>query len=347
MDLGRRVFNAAIALRKGAIGTFLITLDFVLPTATRTAVFPDASGPVALFNAVGNQSAGSLAMYLPIVIVTAAKTLALTDNGTWQQVTAAGTTDITIPLNATVAFPIGATIVLKRWNNGGSNRVVATAGVTLTGDAAGALNSPVVYGNQVILRKTATDTWNLEIYLPTSGVLSGTAALPWTLSVTPTANTANTNIATTAYVDGSHKPYVFATLTTAAVNLPNAAFTTDILFNSVSADTSSQYVTATGKFTATAATAGIYMVSASFVPSAACNSLAIGFFVNNVQIDQTSQNASGDNLTGINSGLIAIKLAANDALSIRFYQTNTTAAARTAVIATTIPTKLSLIRMGG
>jgi hypothetical protein len=61
---------------------------------------------------------------------------------------------LTVPLNATVAFPAGSVIGLT-----GYTSVVATGGVTVTG-TAGDLNIPA--GTTVTLEKTGTDAWTLH-----------------------------------------------------------------------------------------------------------------------------------------------------------------------------------------
>lgn len=88
---------------------------------------------------------------------TTAKTLALTDIGSWIRFTSASAVTLTVPTNATVAFPIGTTI----------NGVQAAAGqVSFAGTPT--LNKPTDYnaktrakGAAFCLIKVATDTWDL------------------------------------------------------------------------------------------------------------------------------------------------------------------------------------------
>lgn len=65
-----------------------------------------------------------------------------------------GTGDLTVPLNATVAFPVGTFIAVRDYNN-----IVATGGVTITGTAG---NLTIPAGMTVTLEKTATNTWILH-----------------------------------------------------------------------------------------------------------------------------------------------------------------------------------------
>lgn len=85
-------------------------------------------------------------------------TLALTDIGQHIYSTNAGAQTITVPTNATVAFPLGAAITLV--NNGTTAITVSTTGITL--NQAGTANT----GNRTLatkgvatLLKVGTDTW--------------------------------------------------------------------------------------------------------------------------------------------------------------------------------------------
>jgi hypothetical protein len=100
-----------------------------------------------------------------IVTVSASKTLALTDAGTFQYCTNSSAASITIPLNASVAFASGTEIEIFR-AGAGSVTVAATVGVTI-------LCMEAVYAvrNQytsVSLKKVATDTWILQGNVGTS-----------------------------------------------------------------------------------------------------------------------------------------------------------------------------------
>jgi hypothetical protein len=83
---------------------------------------------------------------------TAAYTLALADAGKIVQMNASGAVDLTVPLNSSIAFPVGT--VVGVYNRSSSNvTVVGTSGVTVRN--AGAIPQ---YG-EVSLRKRATDEW--------------------------------------------------------------------------------------------------------------------------------------------------------------------------------------------
>ena len=93
-------------------------------------------------------------------------TLALTDHGKHVRCTNAGAQTVTIPLNATVAFAVGACITIV--NTGTTAVSIAIAGgVTLTQAATGATGARTLATTGLCsLLKVATDTW----YVTGSGV---------------------------------------------------------------------------------------------------------------------------------------------------------------------------------
>jgi len=64
---------------------------------------------------------------------------------------------ITIPTNASVAFPIGTTILITQLG-AGATTIAAGAGVTLNAPASAPLAIGEIHGSRVC-QKTATDTW--------------------------------------------------------------------------------------------------------------------------------------------------------------------------------------------
>ena len=86
-----------------------------------------------------------------------AYTLALTDAGDHVYFTGGSTATLTVPTNATVAFPIGTTILAL--NNNSGNLTISGAGVTfqLANGATG--NRTVATKGMASLIKVATDTW--------------------------------------------------------------------------------------------------------------------------------------------------------------------------------------------
>lgn len=87
-----------------------------------------------------------------------AYTLVLTDQGKAVTMNNAAANILTIPLNASVAFHIGAKLLIRQIGAGGTT-VVGDGGVTVELDANASL---VMDGSQqqILLHKTATDTWH-------------------------------------------------------------------------------------------------------------------------------------------------------------------------------------------
>ena len=92
---------------------------------------------------------------VPSVVKSAAYTLALTERGKSVDTTA----NVTIPANASVAFPIGSTVVVTN-TSASAISVLAAAGVTLrlAGTSSTGTRTLAGYG-QATLRKIASDTW--------------------------------------------------------------------------------------------------------------------------------------------------------------------------------------------
>lgn len=85
-------------------------------------------------------------------------TLVLADAGKAVELTNAAATTVTVPPNASVAFPIGTIIELDQLG-AGQVTIVAGSGVTLR--SAGSLAKTRLQFSAVSLRKQATDIWLL------------------------------------------------------------------------------------------------------------------------------------------------------------------------------------------
>jgi hypothetical protein len=129
-------------------------------------------------------------------VVTGAHTLNSTDLGI---INAGGQLDVqgnntgalTIPLNSSVAFPVGSSLSAS----GFTGSVIVTGGVTITG-TRGDLTFPS--GSSVFLQKTGTDTWTLNNGLPPGSTsVSGTTKL-YTSTVTNTDGAMDQNSTKTA-----------------------------------------------------------------------------------------------------------------------------------------------------
>lgn len=84
-------------------------------------------------------------------------TLALTDAAHFVTMNNASANTLTIPDNATVAFPVGTVITVGQ-KGAGTTTIDAATGVTLNGVSGGQGDVSAQWAT-VMLRKTATDAW--------------------------------------------------------------------------------------------------------------------------------------------------------------------------------------------
>lgn len=92
-----------------------------------------------------------------------AYTLLITDkSGTEITMNNAASNVLTIPANATAAFPIGAAYTVQQIG-AGATTITAAAGVTLNGSVASSVVMPLQYGS-IVLRKLAEDTWTATLF---------------------------------------------------------------------------------------------------------------------------------------------------------------------------------------
>lgn len=115
--------------------------------------FPFSNGDV--FTA---SDANALNRMPPVVDTGTARTLALTDESTWISKSSSGNMTITIPPNSSVAFPLGAQILIGR-NTSATVTIARGSGVALYGILG---NKDYSIANQdgfVTLLKGNTDTW--------------------------------------------------------------------------------------------------------------------------------------------------------------------------------------------
>ena len=192
---GLRTFASRVDFIDIANGAFRIRLTGTA-TADRQVNLPNDSGIVLLDDRpVGSTGAGvSVRGYSPNVTVPASKILALSDANTSQICTAAST--ITVPANATVAFPIGTEILLLR-NTSGTITLALTAGVTVT-DRDGATNTLTDVRNFTLLKKTGNDAWIAVNPTPSNAFLPGNPT-----TTTQPVDTNNTTVSTTAFVQNA------------------------------------------------------------------------------------------------------------------------------------------------
>jgi len=171
-------------MKGNASGTGSLTLQSANTSSTTTLTLPatdgsanqflqtDGSGNLsfatALFSggALGTPSSGTLSSCTvdgtnKVGYINAPQstntTLALTDQGKHVYFTGGSTATLTVPTNASVAFPIGTTILVVNDNSG--NLTISGAGVTfqLANGATG--NRTVATKGLATCLKVATDTW--------------------------------------------------------------------------------------------------------------------------------------------------------------------------------------------
>ena len=87
---------------------------------------------------------------------TASYTLVLSDAGKVIPVSNSSANNVTVPLNSSVAFPIGSVVTLIQ-TGAGQTTIVATSGVTIQSESS-KLKLKAQYATAGLL-KTATDTW--------------------------------------------------------------------------------------------------------------------------------------------------------------------------------------------
>lgn len=139
-----QTFNSTrLKLAGSTSGTSTLNAQAVAGTTTYT--LPPAAGTLGYVNAP--QTSGGASAY----------TLVLADQGNHVIFTGGSTATLTVPTNASVAFPVGTTILVVNDNSG--NLTISGASVTfqLANGATG--NRTVATKGLATCLKTATDTW--------------------------------------------------------------------------------------------------------------------------------------------------------------------------------------------
>lgn len=140
------VHTSGAASEPGVGGSWAASWNLVAEKADLSAQGTLGTGSVVLSRRTINAQAGNY-------------TLAIGDEGAAIHMTSAAAVTLTVPANSTVAFPTGAEIEIVALG-AGTVTIVAAAGVTLNGVAAGAADIAAQWQGAV-LRKYGTDTWLL------------------------------------------------------------------------------------------------------------------------------------------------------------------------------------------
>lgn len=132
-----------------------------MTTAQRTAISGPTDGAMVYDTDIDNYYVVADGQWTPVggiqktATESAAFTFAMEDIGRWIHSTSASAINATIPLNSSVAFPIGTVIQLYQ-EGAGQVTVVATGGVTLR--APNGAKTSAQYTN-IFIRKIGTDEW--------------------------------------------------------------------------------------------------------------------------------------------------------------------------------------------
>jgi hypothetical protein len=159
--VGGTINNTTIGNTTPAAGTFT-TLTATSMDSTVIGGTTPAVGTFTDLNATGDAAidgTGVAKEGLPIITeTTASRTFLLTDVGSYIRTTNSSATTVTIPPNSSVAFPIGAEVVVIQAGTG-QVTFVAGAGVTLNSKDSN-LKLSTQYSSATC-KKVATDTWDI------------------------------------------------------------------------------------------------------------------------------------------------------------------------------------------
>jgi len=137
-----KVFNNSNILDTGTIISFNSTTLVNTTTDNTTGAALQVNGNISFVNVFSRK--------------TASYTLVLTDQNDIIEMNVASANNLTVPLNSTVAFPIGTEIAIAQYG-AGKTTIVATGGVTLR-SAGGLLSIGAQYA-MVTLVKVGTNEW--------------------------------------------------------------------------------------------------------------------------------------------------------------------------------------------
>ena len=339
---GFRTFVSRVDFIDIANGSFRIRLTGTA-TADRQVDLPNDTGTVLLDDRpVGSLNAGvSLRGYEPIVNVTTNKTLALTDAGTTQVITGSGSAIITIPLNSSVAFPIGTRIVVVKGTTGA---VAVSWGAGLTINIEGSLytaaSNASVY-TYAVLRKIATNTWSFSAPIAINQLLPGTPTVATQVAGDSSLAIANTSFVQTAIANVRSVVSVRRNTVLSVAHNTNAT----IPLNTVDIDTDSMFNSGTGAVVISSGRGGVYSITAmaSINP---VQQFYVRILINGPISAQSPILLSGtDNVSGGEVTRI-LRLNAGDTVSLGCFQINSTSAAKDLYFTGAFQACLQMTRIG-
>lgn len=151
-NLGGGITSQAISANSGTI-----SLQYVVGGSLTTGLTIDTAGNVNVPNGTG---LGPVYSGIPQNVQGGAYTLVLGDANKQIRMTGAGLT-LTIPANASVAFPIGATISINNGNAAALPIAITTDTLVISGTTTTGTRSLAVNGLCTIVKTTATQ-WNIS-----------------------------------------------------------------------------------------------------------------------------------------------------------------------------------------
>lgn len=138
----------------GAIGTATIAAASVT-TAKLAASLALTTPDVGAATGTSLNTTGNVVYHLATNAQVISYTLVLLDDGKIVEVSFASANALTVPLNATVAFPVGTQITVLQ-TGAGQTTITATAGVTINGTPG--LKLRAQYSGATLIKR-ATNTW--------------------------------------------------------------------------------------------------------------------------------------------------------------------------------------------
>ena len=140
---------AASAITEAKIATGAVTTSKIAASITLTTPNIGAATGTSL------NTTGNVISHILTTTQTGSYTLALTDDGTIVQMNVGSANNLTVPLNSSVAFPIGTQIVIQQ-QGAGQTTIVATGGVTLNATPGLKLRAQ---NSGAVCIKYSTDAW--------------------------------------------------------------------------------------------------------------------------------------------------------------------------------------------
>jgi hypothetical protein len=137
------------AITSAKIATGAVTTGKIASSVTLTTPNIGAATGTSL------NTTGNVISHIVTTTQVASYTLALTDDGTIVQMNVGSANNLTVPLNSSVAFPVGTQIIIQQ-QGAGQTTIVATGGVTLNATPGLKLRAQ---NSGAVCIKYSTDAW--------------------------------------------------------------------------------------------------------------------------------------------------------------------------------------------